>query len=485
MRRFGLSNFVRNVHAAAAATNSSSSSSSTTNKTSSSISPNIASALRLASSSGKKDYYDVLGVSKGASKDEIKKAYRELAKKHHPDRPNGNKDLFAQVGEAYEVLSDPQKRQTYDQFGAEAAQHGGFPGGMGGGGRSAEDIFADFFRSAGGGGGNPFGGDMGGGAPRRMRVSDIDTVVTCTLEELYTGVTKMIRVNRPKLCSTCSGSGSNKGAEGKKKCVNCNGSGREVQQIRMGPGMVQQLVQECRRCNGTGKTIATEDQCNSCRAEGYSMKSEELSIHVPPGIPDGATLVMRGMAGEIPDAEPGDINIQIQMRPHHQFKRMGKDLVVNHTCTLSEALLGMELRLTMPDGRTVVATSPANQILKSNTVLSFPGLGMPASREGGGNVSNGNLYINVGVKMPATLTKEQKAKIEEILGAPSRDKGAAESARVAGKMLTQSWEELSRAKAGEWQSYGGSGGHGGGGGGRSRRGGAAGGQQQGVDCAQQ
>lgn len=494
MRRFGLTNFLRNLTSPAAATTTTAASTTTTNSkinfdstSSSSTSqiPKLSSSCRLSStSSSKQDFYEVLGVSKGASEADIKKAYRKKAMETHPDRPNGNKEMFAKVGEAYEVLSDPQKRQVYDQYGAEAATGAGGMGGMGGmggfGGRSAEDIFADFFRSA--GGGNPFaGGDGMGGQQRRMRVSDIDTVVTCTLEELYTGVTKTIRVNRPNIYTNCKGSGSKKGADGKKKCVNCNGSGREVQQIRMGPGMVQQLVQECRRCNGTGKTISPEDACGSCRSEGYSMKSEELSIHIPAGIPDGATMVMRGMAGEIPDAEPGDINIQIQMRPHAQFKRLGKDLVVNHTITLSEALLGMELRLTMPDGRTVVATSPANQVLKSNTVLSFPGLGMPGNRESG-STANGNLYINVSVKMPATLTNDQKTKLEEILGAPNRDKGAPENSRVAGKMLTQSWEELSRAKAGEWENYGAGAGGGRRGGGGARRGGG-GGQQ--AECVQQ
>lgn len=485
MRRFGLTNILRTVQNAATA------SAANTCNNNNGI-PKLTSSSRFAAASGgadkKQDFYEVLGVSKTATDAEIKKAYRKKAMETHPDRPGGNKDTFAKVGEAYECLSDASKRQMYDQYGAEAANMGGMggPGGMGGmggfGGRSAEDIFADFFRASGGGGGNPFGGDMGGGQMRRQRVSDIDTVVTCSLEELYTGVTKSIRVNRPSVCTGCKGSGSNKGKEGKKKCVNCNGSGREVQQIRMGPGMVQQLVQECRRCNGTGKTIATEDQCNTCRAEGFQMKSEELSIHIPAGIPDGATLVMRGMAGEIPDADPGDINIQIQMRPHAQFKRMGKDLVVNHTCTLSEALLGMELRLTMPDGRTVVATSPANSVLKANTVLSFPGLGMPSTRETHGS-GNGNLYINVNVKMPATLTNDQKTELEKILGAPSRDKGAPDNSRVAGKMLTQSWEELSRAKAGEWSSGGAGGGNGGG---RGRRGGGQGQPGgQGVECAQQ
>jgi DnaJ-class molecular chaperone len=347
--------------------------------------PHLFDAARLQSSKvdDKKDFYKILGVEKSASEADIKKAYRKKALELHPDR-GGNKDDFAALSSAYEVLSDSKKRQVYDNYGADAAAGsggmGGFPGGGGGfGGRSPEDIFADFFRQAGGSGG-PFGdmGGAGGRAAQRMRVSDIETVVSCTLEEIYSGAHKTIRVTRPHVCASCKGSGSSKGEAGKKKCINCNGSGREVQQVRMGPGMVQQIVQDCRRCNGAGETIATEDQCRTCRTEGYTTKSEELSIQIPAGVPSEAVMVLRGMAGDMPNAEPGDIHVRIQVKPHAVFQRMGSDLVVqNHTVTLSEALLGMELRLTMPDGRTVVATSPANHILKPNAVLSVPGMGMP------------------------------------------------------------------------------------------------------------
>lgn len=405
----------------------------------------------------------------------------------HPDRPGGNKEAFAALAEAYEVLSDPQKRQVYDQYGAEAATSnhpgmGGFGGGGGGGtgGRSPEDIFADFFRQA--GGGNPFG-DAGGGGRQRMRVSDIEAVVSCTLEEIYSGVHKSIRMSRPHLCASCKGSGSSKGESGKKKCVNCNGSGREVQQVRMGPGMVQQLVQDCRRCSGQGSTIASEDACRACRTEGYVTKSDDISIAIPAGVPDGAVMVLRGMAGDMPDAEPGDINVRIQVKPHSVFQRMGKDLIVQHTCTLSEALLGMELRLTMPDGRTVVASSPPNQTLKANAVLSFAGLGMPAYRGNGGSATPGNLYVVISVKMPAVLTNEQKELLEKALGKPSRDAGAPESSRIAGKLMTQSFEDLQKAKSGEWSNASSSSG-GGGSRGQQRRA-AAGMPGQGVECQQQ
>jgi molecular chaperone DnaJ len=443
----------------------------------------FASSGSSSSSSAKEDFYEVLGVSKTASDADIKKAYRKKAMETHPDRPGGSKDTFAKVGEAYEVLSDPQKRQTYDTYGAEAATRQG-PGGMGDfGGRSPEDIFADFFRNA--GGGNPFAQGGAGGGQQRVRVSDIDTVITVSLEELFTGVTKTIRVNRPTVCTKCSGSGSNKGEAGKKRCASCNGSGREVQQIRMGPGMVQQLVQECRRCNGVGTSIAQEDVCSACRSEGFQVKPADLTVQVPAGVPDGAYLIMRGMAGDVPGAEPGDVNVQVQLRPHPVFRMLGKDLVVVHSCTLSEALLGLELRLTMPDGRTVIATSPASTVLKPNCVLNFPGMGMPSPREGGGaSQGNGNLYVVIQLQMPARLTAEQREKLEAILGKPARDTGAPESARVAGKLMTQNFDELQRTKANEWASAE----QRGGGRPRSRQGGGGGGGgggQQGVQCAQQ
>ena len=496
MRRFGLLNVLRSSQQAAAtvrgATPQQPGSSSSASccgappapaAACAGASPTATWAARWASTSGatpKKDFYETLGVTKTANESEIKKAYRKKAMDYHPDRPGGNKDKFAALSEAYEVLSDTQKRQVYDQYGAEAATQQG-PGGMGGmggmGGRSPEDIFAEFFRSGAGGGMDPFGGGGGGGGQKRMRVADIDTTVTCSLEELFSGTTKTIRVQRPISCATCKGSGSSKGKEGKKTCAQCNGAGREVQQVRMGPGMVQQLVQDCRRCNGTGKTIAAEDVCKTCRSEGYSVKSEEMSIHIPAGVSDGNVMVMRGMAGDIPGAEPGDINVQIQMRPHSVFKRMGKDLIVNHTCSLSEALLGMEVRLTMPDGRTVVAASPENSVLKPNCVISLPGLGMPAAKEQGGG-SPGNLYVVVNVKMPNTLNKEQRAQIEATLGKPSRDAGAPEGSRTPGKLLTQSFEELSRSKANDWAERPRGGGNGG-------RGGQRGGPQQGAECVQQ
>uniref|UniRef100_A0A7S1QYY0 J domain-containing protein n=1 Tax=Neobodo designis TaxID=312471 RepID=A0A7S1QYY0_NEODS len=417
--------------------------------------------LQSSGSGKKRDYYEVLGVSRGASESDLKKAYRKRAMATHPDK-GGDKEEFAAVSEAYECLSSPDKRRAYDQFGHEAANMGGM-GGMGGH-RSAEDIFADFFRSAG------MGGGMGGGG-QPAQVEDVDVKLTATLEDIFSGVTKSVRVRRPAVCGECRGEGTKQPGQ-KVNCKQCGGSGRVVQRVQMGPGMVQQVVSHCNACDGAGKTIRPEDRCTKCRGEGYTITSESVSISVPAGVPEGAVMVMQGAGGEKPNMAPGNLNVHIEVLPHRTFKRRGDDLILEKTVSLVEALTGVHMRVALPDGRTVVVKSEEGKPLKHNGVLAVMHEGMPKYQRGG----RGHLYVVTKVNMPSNLTTEQREALEKVFGKAHREEPGTKT--ITAKQLSESFQELEQAKAADWSRGGG--GHGGSGGGSRRRGG----QSQEAQCQQ-
>lgn len=396
-----------------------------------------------------KDFYEVLGVSKTASAADIKKAYRKRAMETHPDQ-GGDKDEFASVAQAYEVLSSPEKRQVYDQYGAEAATNpgmggmgGGGMGGMGGfGGRDPSDIFAEFFRQS---GGNPFGGMGGGGGRQMQKVEDVEATLRLTLEEANTGVTKKIRIERPETCGTCRGEGTKDG-KAKSACGKCRGAGRIVQQHTMGPGMVQQVVTQCPACNGAGKTAAPGDQCGDCHGQGFKTKSATVSVTVPKGVHGNNILVMQGEAGTMPNAVPGDLHVHLEIAKHRVFERKGNDLLVQHECTLIEALAGVEKKITLLDGRTIVVKTPAGEVIRDNGVIKVPGEGM-ATQSGG----RGDLFVVVKISMPKTLKPEQLAKLEEVLGKPRRESDDAGTTVAKCSVLADTREVLERQKASQWE----------------------------------
>lgn len=427
--------------------------------TCSSATQSCRSQLRHSSSAKKRDFYEVLGVSKTASDSEIKKAYRQRAMATHPDK-GGNKEEFAAVSEAYEVLSTPEKRQMYDRYGADAATSAGGPGGFPGG-RSAEDIFQDFFRNMGGGG---FGG--GGGGP--AQVEDIDVKLTLTLEDVYNGAAKSVHVRRPASCGECKGEGTKQPGQ-KRQCTKCNGSGRVVQRVSLGPGMVQQVVNACNACDGSGQTIRHEDRCTKCRGEGFVTNSDTVSINVPAGLPEGAVVVMQGAGGTKPGMQPGNLNVHLEILPHRQFKRRGDDLILERNVSLVEALTGLHLRVTMPDGRTIVVASEEGKPLKHDGVIAVMQEGLPKYQRPG----RGHLYVVTKIVMPSNLTPDQKSGLEKLFGAAHREKDTA--GLVTGKNLRESIGELEQAKAAEWSRQ-----DGGGGGGSRRRGG----QPEGAQCQQ-
>ena len=413
----------------------------------------------------KRDFYEVLGVPKSATEAQLKKAYREKAMKHHPDR-GGDKDEFSAISEAYEVLSNDDKRRVYDQYGHEAATSMGQGGPGGFGGRSAEDIFSEFFGGAG------FGGRS---QQRRQQEESVDVKLKVTLEDVFNGSTKPVRVKRRKTCGDCRGEGTNKPGS-KVSCTACNGQGRVMRQIRMGPGMIQQTIEDCSACNSTGKSIKREDRCKGCKGVGTIEPYEEISIPVPAGCPDGACLVISGQGHQGVGVIPGDLNIHIEVQKHPKFEVKGSDLLYQHTITLSEALLGVELRLPLLDGRETVIRSEPGKPLKNGSVLSIAGKGLPKHQQPG---SSGSLYITINVRMPEKLTQAQQAAIEEHFGAPRRDENVNKSTVATAKVLSNTFEELARNKEREWS------GQSAGAGARQRRasaGGSGGGQQ--AQCQQ-
>ncbi|KEG15189.1 putative chaperone DNAJ protein [Trypanosoma grayi] len=409
-------------------------------------------SLRLVSSQ-EKDYYKTLGVSRSASPSDIKKAYRKRALETHPDQ-GGKKEDFAEVAEAYECLSNEEKRRVYDQYGSEAASHMGAEGGMGGfNGRSAEDIFAEFFKGGMGG-----FGEMNRGPPQ---VPPIAVKLRLTLEEIYKGVTKSPRINRPAICSDCRGFGT-KSQTKKPKCTHCDGSGHVVHQHRMGPGMVQQTVSQCPRCGGSGTMAKAEDQCPKCRGLGYRHLAQDVNIEIPAGVPADVTLVVCGEGGTMPDAEPGDLHVQIEVAHHKIFTRRGDDLLMTKEVSLSEALLGLHMSIKMLDGRHLTVKVPGDTVLKPDSVLKLSGEGMPSSNGG-----RGDLYIIKRLKVPQKLTKQQREAIESAFGEPHKVPDASEDKMVTARVIRESAHELEETMREKWGAQ--EGGRQGRGGGRQRR----------------
>lgn len=341
----------------------------------------------------KRDYYEVLEVSKTASEAELKKAYRRLAMKFHPDRNTGDREAeerFKEVKEAYEVLSDAQKRAAYDQFGhAGVGGMGGGAGGFGGGGASFSDIFGDVF-------GDIFGGGRGGGAsgPRVYRGADLRYNLELPLEEAVAGTSVKIRIPTLVTCSTCSGSGAKKGTS-PTTCTTCGGIG----QVRMQQGFFS-VQQTCPRCHGTGKMI--EDPCSTCHGHGRVEEHKTLSVKVPPGVDNGdrIRLTGEGEAGEN-GGPPGDLFVEIHVKEHPIFNRDGADLYCEVPIGITTAALGGELEVPTLDGRINLKIPEGTQ---TGRVFRIRNKGVKPVR--GGQV--GDLMCRVLVETPVNLTKEQK-----------------------------------------------------------------------------
>ena len=361
----------------------------------------------------KRDYYEVLGVDKSASADEIKKAYRKKAIQYHPDKNPGDKEAeekFKEAAEAYEVLSNPDKRARYDQFGHEGMSGaGGFGGGFGGGqGMSMDDIFSmfgDIFGGHGGFGGfSGFGGGGSSQAQRKFRGSDLRVKVKLSLKDIANGTTKKFKLKKYVPCSHCHGTGA-EGNSGTETCPTCKGSGHILRTQQSIFGMMQtQTV--CPQCNGEGKII--KNKCKECGGEGIVYGEEVVEVKIPAGVAEGMQLSMsgKGNAGRH-NGIPGDLLIQIEEEPHPELIRDENDLVYNLLLSIPMAALGSTVEIPTIDGKAKVKIEPGTQPGK---VLRLRGKGLPNVNGYG----NGDLLVNVSVYIPETLSKDEKNALEKM-----------------------------------------------------------------------
>jgi len=344
-------------------------------------------------------YYEVLGVSKNASQDDLKKAYKKAAIKIHPDK-GGDPEKFKELAQAYEVLSDPEKREIYDQYGEDALKEGM---GGGGGGHDPFDIFSSFF------GGSPFGGGSSRGR-RQRRGEDVVHPLKVSLEDLYVGISKKLSLSRNVLCSKCNGKGSKSGAS--MKCAGCQGTGMKVTIRHLGPSMIQQMQHACNDCKGTGETISDKDRCPQCKGEKVVQEKKVLEVIVEKGMQNGQRITFPGEADEAPDTATGDIVFVLQQKEHPKFKRKGDDLFVEHTLSLTEALCGFQFALTHLDGRQLLIKSNPGEVVKPDSFKGINDEGMPMYQR---PFMKGKLYIHFTVDFPDSLTPEQVGALEGVL----------------------------------------------------------------------
>lgn len=342
-----------------------------------------------------KDYYEMLGVSKNATQDEIKKAYRKLARKYHPDLNPGDKkaeEKFKDISEAYAVLGDEKKRKEYDDFGKSPFGPGGFDFegftgyGKGGFGEGAfGDIFSDIFG---------FGEDLGA-RQVRMKGADALSDMSLTLEEAYKGITKSVTMNREVSCSGCGGTG----AESVERCGQCNGTGK----IRSAKGFFS-ISQACPVCSGTGQK--TSKVCLQCGGRGSSYKQETIKVKIPVGVDTGSRIRVRGkgMPGQA-GGPPGDLFFRINLLPHRVFRRDGNNIHIKIPVTIPEAALGSKIKVPTVDGESYM-TIPAGT--SGGKKFKLKGKGMPSPRTG----KRGDQYAEVYIAMPQKLDK----KAEELIG---------------------------------------------------------------------
>lgn len=358
----------------------------------------------------KRDYYEVLGVGKSASADEIKKAYRQLALKYHPDRNPDDKEAeekFKEAAEAYSVLSDADKRARYDRYGFAGMNGGSASGGAGGFGGFGDfdlnDILSNVFgRGFDFGGFGGFGGS-GGGRPARQRGSNIRVKVKLSLPEIAKGVKKKIKVNKYIACDHCHGSGSENGAT--ETCPTCHGRGQVLKTVNSFFGQMQ-TASPCPTCGGTGQII--KNKCSHCQGEGIVKGEEIIDIEIPAGVGNDMQLSVRGKGNAGPrNGVSGDLIIVIEEEPHAEFERDGNNLIYNLFLTIPEAVLGTQAEVPTIDGKVRVKVAPGTQ---SGKVLRLRGKGLPDINGRG----NGDMLVYVNVWIPKKISKDEEKLLEQL-----------------------------------------------------------------------
>lgn len=352
----------------------------------------------------KRDCYEVLGVDRGATDSEIKRAYRKLAKKYHPDMNQNSEEAehkFKEATEAYEILSDQQKRQQYDQFGHAAFSQGGGPGGFSGGFGDMGDMFGDIF-------GDFFGGG-GGGSRRRANApqkgANIQARLNLEFEEAVFGAEKEIQVTVSESCDTCSGSGAKSGTS-KETCPTCNGQGqvRYNQQTLFG---TVQSVRTCNHCGGSGQII--KERCTDCHGTGYQKKRKKLSVTIPAGIDHGQSMRLRGKGEPGANGGPkGDVILQVYVKPHDFLERRGEDIYYELPISFAQAALGTKVSVPTIDGEENYEIKAGVQ---TGTKFRFRGKGVPHLNN---SKYRGDQYVTINVKTPKNLSDEERQLYERL-----------------------------------------------------------------------
>lgn len=367
-------------------------------------------------------FYDELGVSPDATEPQIKKAYRKLAMKHHPDKNPENVEeaekKFKKISEAYEVLMDSEKRQLYDKYGEEGLKEGGGGGGF----RDAHSMFAEMFG---------FGGGMFGDGGRRgpKRTDDIKFKLGVTMSEFYRGHTKKLKVKRDVICAECVGKGSLKdGAV--QTCDECDGRGVKLVIRQIGPGMIQQMQAQCHKCNGQKELINPRDRCKVCNGNKVVKRAQMLEVNIEKGMKEGQKVTFREAADQAPGHQTGDINVILVEREdvERSNKRDGKsskttikpvfkrlqnsvDLLIEYELTLTEALLGYNFAITHLDGRIITIKNPEDVTTNHEDVVRVEGEGMPIYKR---PMSKGDLYIKFSVKLPTRSALGDQNRIQQL-----------------------------------------------------------------------
>lgn len=341
-------------------------------------------------------FYSLLGISRGASEAEIKKAYKEQAMKHHPDR-GGDESTFKEISRAYEVLSDGNKRQIYDQYGEDGLNN--MEQGSGAGGPAADpfDLFSQIF-----------GFNAAGSRPRgKPRTPDQAYDLQLTLEELYSGTSRNVVFNRSAICKPCNGMGGHD----RKTCSRCKGTGVVVTMQQVGP-FVQQLQSPCGACGSKGYTIPPGSTCGSCHGKGLQKEKKPFDVEVERGTAEGAEFRFKGQADEEPGHDTGDVVIVVRTRPHKTFQRVGEHLLMSKKISLQEALCGFQFSTTFLDGEELVVRAEQGQVIQPGDITVVEGKGMPR----GNGQRPGNLFVMLTVDFPDSIPPEAQEQLLQALG---------------------------------------------------------------------